>query len=60
LVLVRSGQMRPHFDEHREGDEHLFSSYIAMAYGRRSQSLRALRSFIQAALQREKSKAVKT
>jgi acyl-CoA reductase-like NAD-dependent aldehyde dehydrogenase len=60
VVLVRSGQMRPHFDEHREGDEHLFSSYIAMAYGRRSQSLRALRSFIQAALQREKSKTVKT
>jgi hypothetical protein len=47
--------MRPHFDEHRDGDEHLFSSYIAMVYGRRSRRLAALRSFIMAALQREKS-----
>jgi hypothetical protein len=54
VVAVRTGKMRPHFNEPREGDEHLFSSYIAMVYGRRSLRLTALKSFIRAALCREK------
>ena len=60
VVAVRRGLMRPHFDEHRDGDELLFSSYIAMAYGRRSLRLTALRSFIIAALQRERSRKAKS
>jgi hypothetical protein len=59
VVAVRRGKMRPHFDEPREGDEHLFSSYIAMTYGRPLLRLTALRSFIRAALHREKSRRAK-
>jgi acyl-CoA reductase-like NAD-dependent aldehyde dehydrogenase len=59
VVAVRRGLMRPHFDEHRDGDEDLFSSYIAMVYGRRSRRLTALRRFIMAALQRERSRKAK-
>ena len=60
VVAVRRGKMRPHFDEPREGDEHLFSSYIAMTYGRPSLRLTALRSFIRAALHRERSRKAKS
>jgi acyl-CoA reductase-like NAD-dependent aldehyde dehydrogenase len=60
VVAVRTGKMRPHFDEPREGDEHLFSSYIAMVYGRRSLRLTALKSFIRAALCREKTRIAKS
>ena len=60
VVAVRHGRTRPHFDQPRQGDERLFSSYIAMVYGRRSLRLTALRSFLRAALQRNKTKTVET
>jgi acyl-CoA reductase-like NAD-dependent aldehyde dehydrogenase len=60
VVAVRKGRMRPHFEEPRENDEDLFSAYIGMIYGRRSLRLPALKSFIRAALRREKSRTAKS
>jgi acyl-CoA reductase-like NAD-dependent aldehyde dehydrogenase len=60
VVAVRDGRMRPHYDEPLEGDEDLFSAYIAMIYGRRSLCLPALKSFIRAALRRERSRTARS
>ena len=60
VVAVRRGRLRPHFDEHREGDAHLFSSYIAIAHGRGALRFKALRRLVSAVLERRKSRTIKS
>jgi aldehyde dehydrogenase (NAD+) len=57
VVAVRHGGLRPHFEELREGDERLFSSYIALTHGCGRRRLAALGQLIIAALQGRKARS---
>lgn len=60
VVAVRRGGVRPHFDEQCEGDARIFSSYIAVAHGRGSLRLAALRPLVAAAFRRKTPRSAKS
>ncbi len=56
VVAVRSGRLRPHFDEPEAGDARLFSSYILAAHGRGRQRFGAVRELIGALIHKTKNR----